>query len=285
MGSREIVAVAWGLLLLLFLVKIYGVARYSLTTTAGLLVATPWQVALGTVAIYAYQVLPAVSLGTVWFAVLARDRLQWSAWPVVVIIAVVTALASPFKDLVRGLAVVAVALVVEVVLRRLLATSGGWVDRGNRRSMLRGLRGLSVVYLGAAVFAVRFLVSLQAPWVSAQAFKVDAPVVVSTQADAGQGGAPRFRVQVDDHFVGYPILEEEGLLTVLHAGTRHLVRIPSSAVRARITCHSEDDQLSGDRPLLEVLKGEPYRSPNYDCRAVLAYLRALKPGEEFRETP
>src|SRR4051812_29412798 len=75
-STRELVAIGSALLILLFLIKIYGVGRYSLTTTTALLAATPTQVALGTVTIYAYYILPAVALGTAWFAVRFRARVQ-----------------------------------------------------------------------------------------------------------------------------------------------------------------------------------------------------------------
>jgi hypothetical protein len=290
-GSREWLAVASALLVLMFLVKLYGVARYSLTTTTGLLAATPWQVALGTVTIYAYYVLPAVALGTIWAAVLLRRRLPWAVWPVAVIVAVVTALASPLAYLVQALVVAAVALVIELLLRRLLARRDGWPDRGGRRRMLEGLRGLSVAYLGAAVLAYHFLATLQTPWVSAQAFKLDTAAVISTQPYSQSQrrfvtpNGEYVEIEVADHFVGYPIAEEGDWLTILHADTRHLVRIPTSAVRSRLTCHSEDDQLSGDRPLLEALRGRAYHSPNMDCHQVLAYLAGLPRDAPFRDAP
>jgi hypothetical protein len=290
-GSRDVLAVASALLVLMFLVKLYGVARYSLTTTTGLLVATPWQVALGTVTIYAYYVLPAVAVGTIWAAVLLRRRLRWAVWPVAVIVAVVTALASPLAYLLQALAVVGVALAAELLLRRLLARRRGWVDRGRRRRMLEGLRGLSAAYLGAAVLAYHFLATLQTPWVSAQAFKLDTTAVISTQPYSQSEHrfvAPNARyvdIEVADHLVGYPIAEEGDWLTILHADTRHLVRVPVSAVRARLTCHSEDDQLSGDRPLLEALRGGAYHSPNMDCREVLAYLIGLPSDAPLRDGP
>ena len=42
--------------------------------------------------------------------------------------------------------------------------------------------------------------------------------------------------------------------------------------------YDEDDQLAGDQPLLEALKGNTYSSPNLDCREVLRYLAGQTPG-------
>jgi hypothetical protein len=281
--TRELVAIGSALLLLLFLIKIYGVGRYSLTTTTALLAATPVQVALGTVTIYAYYILPAIALGTLWFAVRFRARIQAGLWPLILIVAAVTALASPFRYLLQGLAVVLVALVVELAMRHLRRRWAGSADeRLTRRSRaLAGWRGLSVVYVGAAALAFQFMHSLDAPWVSAQAFLLNTTVAPSTQNLSD--GVNKLQVLPQSRFVGYPIAETDEWVTVLHADTRYVMRIPQSAVDTRLTCHNEDDQLSGDRPLLEALKGNTYSSPNIDCREVLRYLAQKIPGRPLPE--
>lgn len=281
--TRELVAVGSALLLLLFLIKIYGVGRYSLTTTTALLAATPVQVALGTVTIYAYYILPAIALGTLWFAVRYRARIQPALWPLILIVAAVTALASPYKYLLQGLAVVLVALVVELAMRHLRRRWAGSADERlvRRHRAMAGWRGLSVVYVGAAALAFQFMHSLDAPWVSAQAFLLNTPVVPSTQNLSD--GVNKLQVLPQSRFVGYPIAETDEWVTVLHADTRYVMRIPQSAVDTRLTCHNEDDQLSGDRPLLEALKGNTYSSPNIDCREVVRYLAQKVPGQPLPE--
>ncbi|MDI6097730.1 hypothetical protein QLQ12_03830 [Actinoplanes sp. NEAU-A12] len=278
-STRELVALGSALLLLLFLIKIYGVGRYSLTTTTALLAATPVQVALGTVTIYAYYVLPAIALGTLWFAVRFRARIQPALWPLILIVSTVTALASPFRYLLRGLAVVLAALCVELVIRHFRHR---WRDSADenlirRYRKLTGWQGLSVVYLGAAALAFQFMHSLDAPWVSAQAFLLNTTAVPATQNLTD--GVNRLQVIPESRFVGYPIAESEEWLTVLHADTRYVMRIPQSAVDTRLTCHNENDQLAGDRPLLDALRGQTYSSPNLDCREVVRYLNRKLPGQ------
>jgi hypothetical protein len=237
------------------------------------------QVALGTVTIYAYYILPAVALGTIWFAVRFRDRMPPALWPLILIVVTLTALASPFKYLVHGVAVVLVALWVELLLgryrRKWAASTEGRSSR--RYRSLAGWQGLSVVYLGAAALAFQFLHSLNAPWVSAQAFLLTTPMVTSTQQMTVADG--RLHVVPESRFFGYPIAETEEWVTVLHADTRYVMRIPQSAIDTRLTCHNENDQLAGDRPLLEALKGNPYNSPNLDCRKVVEYLGRKVPGQ------
>jgi hypothetical protein len=278
-SAREVLAVGSALLLLLFLIKIYGVARYSLTTTTALLAATPVQVALGTVTIYAYYVLPAVALGMVWFAVGFRSRMQPALWPLAIIVVTVTALASPYMYLVRGLAVVLAAVCVELLIRWYRRRSAASTDDRlvRRRRSLAGWQGLSVVYLGAAALAFQFMHSLDAPWVSAQAFLLNTTVVPSTQRMTVD--ANRLRVVPQARFVGYPIAETDEWVTVLDADTRYIMRIRQSWIDTRLTCHNEDDQLAGDRPLLEALRGNRYNSPNIDCRKVLQYLEHKAPGQ------
>ncbi|GAA3338945.1 hypothetical protein GCM10020358_20880 [Amorphoplanes nipponensis] len=278
---RDVVAAGSALLLLLFIIKSYGVARYSLTTTTALLVATPSQVALGTVTIYAYYVLPAVAIGTVWFAVLLRDRVRPSWWPLIGIVAGVAALASPLTYLIRGLAVLVVALWAEMVMRRYrrawAARSGERYQR--RRRILASLRGQSIVYLGAGALAGLFLFSLDVPWVSAQTFQVTDPTVVSTQNKKERDN--EISIETANRFVGYPIAENEEWVTVLHADTRYIMRIPQKQIQFRLTCHNEQDQLHGDRPLFEALRGHPYDSHNIDCRKVLDELAKRPLGQPF----
>jgi hypothetical protein len=278
-STRELVAVGSALLLLLFLIKIYGVGRYSLTTTTALLAATPTQVALGTVTIYAYYILPAVALGTAWFAIRFRARIQPALWPLIAIVVLVTALASPYKYLIRALVVVLAAVGVELLIRRYRRRWARSTDPRliRRRQSLAGWQGQSVLYLGAAALAFQFLHSLDAPWVSAQAFLLNTSAVPATQqmtVDRNQ-----LRVVPERLFYGYPIAETDEWVTVLHAETRYVMRIPQSAIDTRLTCHNEDDQLAGDQPLLEALKGNQYDSPNLDCRKVLQYLAGKSAGQ------
>ena len=274
-GARELFGAASAFLMLLFLIKVYGVARYSLTTTTGLLTASPTQVVLGTVTIYAYYVLPALAVGTLWFAVRYRRRIRWSVWPVIVIVATVAALASPFEYLRTEMGVVAAAFVAELALHVFLSRRSRLDFRPGRTSQLAlsGLQGMMIVYFAAGLLALQFLASLDAPWVSAQAFRLDRAAVVSTQQMTVQEGV--LDIDSERVFVGYPISEENGWLTVLHADTRYLMRFPTASVMDRLTCHNEADQLHGDRPLLAAIQGAPYNSHNIDCRLVADHLKGI----------
>jgi WD40 repeat protein len=113
------------LLVLVFLVKVYAVARYSLTTMTGLVAATPLQVVLGTISFYAYLVMPALALGTAWLGVgwlRAPDRASVApaTWPVLAGIVALTMLMSPLVFLWTGVALLAACLRLELGIRRLL---------------------------------------------------------------------------------------------------------------------------------------------------------------------
>ncbi|GLY95018.1 hypothetical protein Acsp02_22730 [Actinoplanes sp. NBRC 103695] len=107
---------------MLFLVKVFAVAKYSLTTTTGLIAAAPLQVLLGTIAMYAYPVMPALALGVGWLGVSwwrdpDRSRFPVATWPIVVAIVAVTALLSPTEFFVTGVTLVAVCVRLELGLR------------------------------------------------------------------------------------------------------------------------------------------------------------------------
>lgn len=287
---REVVANASAILVFLFLVKLYGVARYSLTTTPGLLAATPGQVALGTVSIFAYYLLPAMGLGTVWFAVVWRRRIHRAVWPVIAIVAVSALLTSPMNNLRQGLYVIGAALAVELLLHRLLRRMSS--RRSNRSvsllpRLLRAVQGLSILYLGGATLAIAFLSSLETPWVPAQVFVLTSPTVTAIQDPMllQKMHLPngKYRaVSVDRNPVGYLIGEDDGWLTVLNAETRYIMHIRASDVRARLTCHQEAGQLKGDRPLMWQLTGKKYVSPNLNCDQVKAYVDQTPPTAQFQ---
>lgn len=373
------------LLVLVFLVKAYAVARYSLTTMTGLVVATPVQVALGTVSFYAYLVMPALALATGWLTVrrlTAPDRSQViaAAWPILGGITAVSALMSPVQYLGTGFALLAVCLRLELRIRWFLRDGGaagsapGWTwwwrphDRwapvpawvgvprwpsmpwrlrlsawallgaavagasgfpqfrgpglilvavgvaaeapfsvwlqqvlnhprvlGIRRGLRAGarpntasgpatasggpvrpspvrravagqLRGRTLGYLGTVAMIWYFVGTVETPWVPAQLYVLTSPVDVSTQ---DKSVADRvLDVERVRALIGFPLTRDGENLTVLDAGTRRIVHIPATAIRAEPVCHSDEDQLIGQRPLLWQLLGTRYGSHNINCETM-----------------
>jgi WD40 repeat protein len=364
------------LLVLVFLVKAYAVARYSLTTMTGLVVATPVQVALGTISFYAYLVMPALALATGWLTVRRlttpdRARVMAAAWPILGGITVVSALMSPVEYLETGLALLAVCLRLELRIRGFLRRGGaagpvpGWswwrphdrwswvpdllglprrpattwrvrvsswallaiavvgairspqfrvaglvlvafgvvaeapfsvllwqvlhhpgvrkalrllpagagpttaVDaraaRANR-ALAGQLQGRTLGYLGAVAVIWYFVATVDTPWVPAQLYVLSSPVEVSTQDKSVANRV--LDVERVRALIGFPLTEDGGDLTVLDAGTRRIVHMPAAAVRAQPLCHSDEDQLIGQRPLLWQLLGVDYGSHNINCETL-----------------
>ncbi|MEU7905652.1 WD40 repeat domain-containing protein [Actinoplanes sp. NPDC049118] len=111
------------LLVVVFLVKAFAVARYSLTTTSGLIAAAPLQVVLGTISIYSYVVMPALALGVAWLSVCwwrdpERASYPAATWTIAMGIIVVTMLMSPTEFFLVGLALVAICVRLELGIRR-----------------------------------------------------------------------------------------------------------------------------------------------------------------------
>ena len=66
---RTLVTLAPVLLILLLLVKVYGVARFSLTTAAGLVTASPLSVLIGTLALYQYAFMGIIAGGSLLLSI------------------------------------------------------------------------------------------------------------------------------------------------------------------------------------------------------------------------
>jgi hypothetical protein len=58
------------LLVLLLLVKVYGVARFSLTTSVTLVTAAPLSVLIGTLELYAYAFTAALAAAALWLFIM-----------------------------------------------------------------------------------------------------------------------------------------------------------------------------------------------------------------------
>jgi hypothetical protein len=139
----------------------------------------------------------------------------------------------------------------------------------NRLRLKRGRLRISrpAVYASSiALMAAGFLLwSLDKPWVPAEVIAIKQPLLADPT-----GSVPNPTPTV------YVIGTTGDWLTVLVEDTRKIVYIPSSWLSARITCH-EDGQLSGRRPLLYVLDGKRYSSPNLSCARVRQAIRQGSP--------
>jgi hypothetical protein len=135
---------------LLFLVKAFAVARYSLTTMTSLVVTAPVQVLLGTISFYAYIVMPLVAVGTGWVGLTRRWRVRpdgdgrpggdgraagwdrggsWAWWSIVGGVCVVTALMSPPEFLLTGVGLALACVQLEWVIRGPRLLPAGLVSR------------------------------------------------------------------------------------------------------------------------------------------------------------
>ncbi|HET9658428.1 MAG TPA: hypothetical protein VFP72_23955 [Kineosporiaceae bacterium] len=271
---REIATYSSSLFGLLCLIKVYGVARYSTTTTATLVTTAPERVILGTLAIYVYPTMAGLAYGIPWLCVRWRDRVRPGAWPVLVAVVLITALMTPPAYHLAGLALVALSVLLEVLLRRRATVR--LAARLRIPQVPAALRGNALAFLGGAALLLGFLDTLESPWMSAELFVLKGSVVTATQQPGGTGTSRRPSVVTSaDPVVGYLIDESSADLVILHAGTRYVMHVPKSLVRGRYTCHEADTQLRGQVPLLDTVLGRAYTTPNSDCDQVRDQLRRL----------
>lgn len=266
---REMAAYASTFFGLACLVKVYGVSRFSTTTTAALITTAPEQVILGTLAVYVYPTMAILAYGTPWVAFTWRRSVPREAWPFVLAVTTLAAMMTPIEYHGVCLAVLAVSAVIELMIRRLPTAD----DRsGPLTALQQALRGRTFVFLGGFLLLMGFVNTLDSPWASAEVFVVKEPVVSATQDlnDGADDGPVRWAAS-SQPFVGYVIDEGDGSFKVLNASTRYIMMLDEAQVVARYTCHSREAQLPGREPILNRLRGQHYQSPNSDCdKLVLA---------------
>lgn len=262
------------------LFKTYAVAHYSVTTTLGLLSTAPAAVLVGSVAFFVYPFLPlvAVALGT-WLLLDIR-RVSWvTGWFTAGLIVVIVLFSSWLY--LAGTALIgaaalwmlaAVWLSIQLIYSRRADQPPPWATLSQLAR-----RGGVLVAAGLLVFGS--LIMADKVWLPAEllTFENDPPTI------------------------GYVLTQEGGQTTFLRASDRALIRVPgspetshtrflpgynageiqTSGVVGRRICHWETPIPGDEGPLVELLRGKPYASPNLLCTRILCrmYVEDLEDGD------
>jgi hypothetical protein len=256
--SEHLTYVAALALVLFALAKTYAVANFSLTTAGALLTTAPLAVLLGTLTSYDYFFFPILALasGCVGALVWRREGFNGVAAGAGAV-AVIAVLLSPVRDLVW----VAGTFVAFLTVHKFAVRSSraeeddarprdgvrGWPRRARRGvvSLLFSLRATVTVFFVGLVGAV-VLLTISNPWLPAEVMQVDE-------------GSQSYAV------VGFVVGTDPRWTTTMRADDRGLSRVLTDDIAVRRLCHLSGAQPSGRRPLLWVLTGRAYRSPNISC--------------------
>jgi hypothetical protein len=243
---ETIAKVASALLVLLLLVKVYGVAHYSLTTATALVTAAPLSVLLGTLALYEYAVMAALAAAAVLWAISLfftekRELRKWA--PLGLMLGIFAALVTPLFYLRWAGAAFALVLIAWLPLRHRIALS------------------VIAAYVAAAVAAGFVLVTISSPWLPAEVVMLRQPIQASPRLSA-----------TSNILTVFVISEDNGWETMLIDNDRYLVWLPAADVERRIICH-QNNQLGQGQTFYQWIIGQPYSSPNVSCDPLIATLK------------
>jgi hypothetical protein len=240
------------LLALLFLAKIYGAARFSLTTATALAAAaSPVSVLLGTLALYEYAFMALVSSVCGWVFIAgirhADELRRW--WPLTFPLAVFTCLLTPLYYLMWAGIAIAAALGIGLLLRFAVP----WLSHRLKKS--RTPPTISTVAVFTAMLAVMTFVfgTIQRPWLPAEVITLDKPITVDP-ATHETAARP----------VAYIIAESSGWTTLLIDSDRYLAMVKTADIQRRRICHLSG-QLGSGQPFFDWIINQPYTSPNLSC--------------------
>ena len=262
------------LLALLFLAKIYGAARFSLTTATALATAaSPVSVLLGTLALYEYAFIGLVAAASAWaFAAGFRrtGELRW--WrPLTLPLAVVTCLLTPLYYLAWIFGSFAAALLGFVVLRSKLVNrlfqrvrprqpppeGAGQADQPGaeerRDQWVPPNASRVAVYVAMMAIMLFVFVTIQRPWLPAEVVTLSKAITVDPVT-----GETAIRP------VAYVIADSDGWTTLLIDSDRYLAIIPTRDVQRLRICHLSG-QLGNGQTLFDWITRRPYTSPNLSC--------------------
>lgn len=248
------------LLVILLLLKSFGVANFSLSTTGALLGLAPLSVLLGSVTSALYLLIPMTAAVLLWQLAVNWKRLgRWR--PAVFALATLLVLLSPWHYLWR----VAVASFALVLIALILVAVVGWVA-GRRgvpqdpfgRRLAGELRSAPLISWPLALLLIAVLLkTLQTPWLPAEAVTFSSPKIISYRDQESALVS-----------VGYVVDTNAGWTEILEAKHRFLMKVPTKDIVRRSTCRVHGQALQGAEPLLYRWTHGPYRSPNRSCEEV-----------------
>jgi len=278
------------LLLFVFLIiKVYGVAGFSLTTATGLISAQPLSVLIGSISLYAYAFMPFLALLLLWLLILGLQKRNATCRhyaPLIFVLMVLAILLSPGSFLIDAIVCIVVAFIVALVPfwllnrkrsasnvtaaeregRRLRRFYARLVDRNARPRFHIIVLTIILIELMAFVLA-----TITKPWIPAEFVVLSSPIVANpVHPTASKTSKP----------IVFIVDESNGLVTMLMDEDRYLISVPESMVKQRTICHLQD-QFSGTNPLLETIFGQTYQPHDLACWRY----NTDQPAEKAKTTP
>lgn len=245
------------LLVLLVLVKAYGVARFSLTTGTALVTAAPLSVLIGTLALYEYAFLAALAAAAFWLFIMGLltggELRRWT--PLTFALFLFATLLSPPQYLYWTFAAAAVSLALYLIIAK-IPRSDNLYKRLTRSSDVPSPSRIAACI--AALLAGGFLlITIDRPWLPADVVVLKQPIVVRAT-----GANPHS--EKTSRPVVFIVSEQDGMTTMLVDEDRYLVSIPTSNIAVSAICHL-NGQLGDGQPLFWKILGRSYSSPNLAC--------------------
>lgn len=266
--------IAASLLLTIFLmIKVYGVAGFSLTTATGLVTAQPLSVLLGTLALYAYAFMAFVAIALLWFLVLGLRNLNSVCRrlaPLLFGLMVLAILLSPWRYLIDAAICTAAAILIALVLWLILGRGRGMDETPAAESaapdqvepgqpQARQTAGISFSVIVVTIVLIELmafvLATISKPWVPAELVTLSSPIVANPVHPT---------VSLTSKPVVFIVDEANDRVTMLMDEDRYLVSAPESAIKQRMICHLSD-QFSGAAPLIETIFGQTYQPHDLAC--------------------
>jgi hypothetical protein len=287
--SFDLATVASLLLFVFLIIKVYGVAGFSLTTATGLISAQPLSVLIGSISLYAYACMAFLAIFLLWLLMLGlqnRNSTCRRYAPLIFVLMILAILLSPGRYLVDAIACTVLACLIALVPYFLLnrdrysvsnASATGGEGRRLRKLYARladcNARPrfhaivLTVILIELMAFV---LATISKPWVPAELVTLSSRVAANpVHPNISQTSKP----------IVFIIDESNGRVTMLMDEDRYLISVPEGLIKQRMICHLED-QFSGANPLLETIFGQAYQPHDLAC-----WHHTDQPLEYAKQTP
>ncbi len=259
-GKLDITIVSALVLFGLLLIKVYGVAGYSLETAASLVTAQSVSVIAGTLALYSYLAMALLAVVSIYVIVIGfKDiELRKCAW-VAVPLAVLGILLTPGKYLIDSLVLLAGVLVVSWLLPAIVY-NGPRKDAEVRWTLNHfnvGTFHRVAVFFSTLIVLLFFLSTISQPWVPAEIVKLRDQAAANLTVKDPYGTRTQYPVV-------FVVGNENGNIALLLDSDRDVIYVDPHDIVSQRICNLNNEP-EGDATILERILHEPYTPHVISC--------------------
>jgi hypothetical protein len=258
-SKLDITVISTLILFGLLLIKVYGVAAFSLETTGALAATQPVSVIVGTIALYSYLFVALIAVASIyvmftcWKVDKSLRKWFWTA----TLPALLGILLTPYKYLIDSMVLLFMVLLISWAssarVRRQNSKLAAWVTV---KSPIRTFHR-TAMFLGALLVMLFFIGTLNQPWLPAETVKLRTPVTADLTATH-----PGWTTT-------YPVVfilgSDNGRVGLLFDSDRDIIYTNQGNIQSQRICNLNNEPAGGIPTVLQLILHQPFQAHVISC--------------------